>query len=45
MIMGMGRKLISMKIQAFQTPISKIGIADMIHLLTRIFPINIYILD
>jgi hypothetical protein len=35
--MGMGRKLISMKIQAFQIPISKAGTADMIYFLFEIF--------
>ena len=35
--MGIGKKLISMKIQAFQIPISKTGIADMIYFLFKIF--------
>ena len=35
--MGMGKKLISMKIQALQIPISKTGIADMIYPLSKIF--------
>jgi len=35
--MGMGRKLISIKIQAFQIPISNAGIADMIYFLFKIF--------
>jgi len=33
----MGKKLISIKIQTFQIPISKTGIAGMIHLFFKIF--------
>jgi len=33
----MGKKLISMKIQTFQIPISKTGMADMIYFLFKIF--------
>ena len=43
--MGMGKKLISMKIQAFQIPISKTGIADMIYVLFEIFLVNICVGD
>jgi len=43
--MGMGKKLISMKIQAFQIPISKTGIADMIYFLFEILLINIYVVN
>jgi len=43
--MGIGKKLISMKIQTFQIPISKTGIAGMIHFFFKIFFVNIYIGD
>jgi len=45
MIMGIGRKLMSMKIQAFQIPISKTGIADMIYFFYKIFSANVYVVD
>jgi hypothetical protein len=35
--MGIGKKLISMKIHAFQIPISKTGIANMVYLFFEIF--------
>jgi hypothetical protein len=43
--MGMGKKLISMKIHTFQIPISKTGIADMIHLFFKSSLINTYVGD
>jgi len=43
--MGMGKKLISMKIQAFQIPISKTGIAGIIYLFSKISSVNMYVGD
>jgi hypothetical protein len=43
--MGMGKKLTSMKIQAFQIPISKTGIAGIIYFLSKIFSGKMYVVD
>ena len=43
--MGMGKKLISIKIQAFQIPISKTGIAGTCYFLSKIFSGKMYVVD